>query len=138
MNFNKLATELFEYIAKAPKVPLEEPRDFTKGEMGILVYLHFIKDGVTSGELSEELSVSTGRVATVLKSLENKGMIVRNSNLTDKRRVHVFITDTGKELVHEKHLEGIARMEKVLEKLGEEDAKEFIRLIKKVISQCRI
>ena len=74
----------------------------------------------------------------MLKSLENKGMIVRNSNLTDKRRVHVFITDTGKELVHEKHLEGIARMEKVLEKLGEEDAKEFIRLIKKVISQCHI
>src|SRR4051812_32572084 len=101
MNYRALATELFEYIAKAPKVPLEEPRDFTKGEMGILVYLHFIKNDITSGDLSEGLSVSTGRVATALKRLEKKGMIVRRSDPNDKRKVRVLITDRGQELVHE-------------------------------------
>ena len=134
MDYKQLATELFEYVAKSSKLPLEEPREFSRGEMGILVYLYFIKDGMTSGELSEILSVSTGRVAAALKNLEKKALIVRSSNPSDKRKVHVFITDAGKKLVDDKHHKGIAMTEKVLKKLGEQDAKEFVRLIKRVLS----
>lgn len=49
-----------------------DPQEFSRGEMGILVYLTFKKDGVTSGQLSEALFVSTGRIATALKGLEKR------------------------------------------------------------------
>ena len=59
-------------MARCPKIPMQEPQEFTRGEIGIQVDLHFNSDSVTSGDLSESLSVSTGRVATALKGLEKK------------------------------------------------------------------
>lgn len=134
MGYPELAVELFQCMAKSPKPPMEEPRNFSRGEIGILIYLNFIKDGVSSGELSEYLTVSTGRVATALKSLEKKGFIVRRPDASDKRRVIVFITDAGRDFVIEGHNKGIAMTEKFLRKLSEEEAKEFVRLVKLIIA----
>jgi MarR family transcriptional regulator, organic hydroperoxide resistance regulator len=133
-DYKELASELFEFIAKTHKPPFEEPTTFSRGEMGILIYLNFKTEGVTSGELSEYLSVSTGRVATALKSLEKKGLIVRSTDISDKRRVIVFITDAGRKTLMERHQEAIEKTAEMLQKLNIEDAKEFIRLVKIIIS----
>ena len=134
INYKKLAEDLFEFMAKCPKIPMQEPQEFTRGEIGILVYLHFNSDSVTSGDLSESLSVSTGRVATALKGLEKKGFIIRRTDLSDKRRVNVLITEAGRKLVRDKHQLGIEKMVKALQKLDEEEAIEFVRLVKKIIA----
>ena len=134
INYKKLAEDLFEFMARCPKIPMQEPQEFTRGEIGILVYLHFNSDSVTSGDLSESLSVSTGRVATALKGLEKKGFIIRRTDLSDKRRVNVLITEAGRKLVRDKHQLGIEKMVKALQKLDEEEAIEFVRLVKKVIA----
>ncbi|WP_342414907.1 MarR family winged helix-turn-helix transcriptional regulator [Paenibacillus sp. FSL R10-2782] len=135
MDYKTLATELFEYIVKKHKPSLEERGHYSRGEMGILICLNLNKGGVTSGHLSEYLSVSTGRVATALKSLEKKGLVVRHTDVTDKRKVIVFITDSGKQFMIDKYNEGIAWTESILRKLDEQDAKEFIRLIKLIVSK---
>ena len=129
-----MAEDLFEYMAKCPRIPMQEPQEFTRGEIGILVYLHFKGDSVTSGDLSESLSVSTGRVATALKSLEKKEFIIRRTDPSDKRRVNVLITEAGRKLVLDKHQHGIERMTKALQKLDEEEVIEFVRLVKKIMS----
>lgn len=134
INYKKLAEDLFEFMARCPKIPMQEPQEFTRGEIGILVYLHFNSDSVTSGDLSESLSVSTGRVATALKGLEKKGFIIRRTDLSDKRRVNVLITEAGRKLVRDKHQLGIEKMVKALQKLDEEEAIEFVRLVKKIIA----
>ncbi|MDQ0156311.1 MarR family winged helix-turn-helix transcriptional regulator [Robertmurraya andreesenii] len=130
MDYQELAKELFHIMRKSRRPPMDEPMKYSRGEMGMLHYLHFTKDGVTSGELSESFSISTGRVASALKSLEKKGLIVRRTDSSDKRKVLVFITDSGKEVVVEAHHHAIAMTEKMLRRLTEEDAKEFVRLIK--------
>ncbi|MDQ0493095.1 MULTISPECIES: MarR family winged helix-turn-helix transcriptional regulator [Paenibacillus] len=135
MDYKALATELFEYVVKTNKPQLEERGHYSRGEMGILICLNFNEDGVTSGRLSEYLSVSTGRVATALKSLEKKGLVVRRTDVTDKRKVIVCITDSGKQFMIDKYNEGIAWTESILRKLDEQDAKEFIRLIKLIVSK---
>lgn len=81
------------------------------------------------------MSVSTGRVATALKSLEKKGLVVRRTDVNDKRKVIVFITDSGKQFMIDRHKEGITWTENVLRKLDEQDAKELIRLIKLIVSR---
>jgi DNA-binding MarR family transcriptional regulator len=134
INYKKLAEDLFGFMARCPKIPMQEPQEFTRGEIGILVYLHFNSDSVTSGDLSESLSVSTGRVATALKGLEKKGFIIRRTDLSDKRRVNVLITEAGRKLVRDKHQLGIEKMVKALQKLDEEEAIEFVRLVKKIIA----
>ncbi|MNW33382.1 MarR family protein [compost metagenome] len=134
MDYRASAVELFECIVQSRKPALEEGGHFSRGEMGILIALSQ-QDGVTSGYLSEYLSVSTGRIATALKSLEKKEMIVRRTDASDKRKVIVFITDAGKQFMLDKYNEGIAWTETVLRKLDEQDAKEFIRLIKLIVAQ---
>ena len=136
MYYKQLAKEFFDFLVKTNVGPVgpPDPKEYSKGEMGILIYLTFQKDGVTSGQLSEALHVSTGRVASALKSLEKKQLIVRHTDGVDKRRVNVHITDKGKQSTLEKHEEAIEQMEKSLKKLGEEDAKIFVELSKRFFS----
>ena len=136
MYYKQLAKDFFDFMVKTNAEPVgpPDPKDYSKGEMGILIYLTFQNDGVTSGQLSEALHVSTGRVASALKSLEKKQLIKRRSDGEDKRRVNVYITAKGKQTTLEKHEEAIEQMEKSLQKLGEEDAKIFIELSKRFFS----
>lgn len=134
MDYYALAMELVQAMAfKHP--PMEEPGQLTRGEMGILMYLHHQQDGVLSGELSRVLNLSTGRVATALKSLERKGYIVRQPDPSDKRRVAVFIQEKGTAFILEKQERMLRRLEQRLRRLGEADAKEFVRLVKRIIEE---
>lgn len=134
MDYNSLAADLFSSLVKSSNAPFQkEPRDFSMGEMGILVYLNFICDGVSSGELSDRLEVSTGRVAAALNTLEKKKMIERNRDFGDRRRVIVNITESGKRTVLKKHSHGVSCVEEILKNLGENDAKEFVRIMEKII-----
>jgi len=135
IDYHTLAAELFNYMAKCSKASFEEPRNFSRGEIGILIYLHSTKNGVTSGTLSECLSVSTGRIASALKSLEKKEFIERHYNdPDDKRKVLVYITEAGRNFVIEGRQKGIKKTEDILRKLGEDDAKEFVRIVKRIMS----
>lgn len=133
MDYKALANELFLNMIKTPKLPFQKKvDDLTQGERRILGYLTFEKNGVTSGEISEKMYLSTPRVASALNSLSKKGFIERNKDANDKRIVIVTITDTGRSFVMEEHEQAMAIMEKTLRKLGEQDAQEFVRIIKRI------
>ena len=80
------------------------------------------------------MQVTTGRVASALNSLEKKRYIQRRNHDIDKRKVIVYITESGKEYILENYQSGITLAEDILSNLGEEDAKELIRLIKKSLN----
>lgn len=133
MDYKELANELVNNMMKSPKMQFQKKvDDLSHGEKRILGYLTFWKDGVSSGELSERLFLSTPRVASALKSLSKKGFIERNKDENDKRIVIVSITEAGKSFVMEEHEEAITMLEKTLEKLGEKDAKEFVRILNRI------
>ena len=48
--------------------------------------------------------------------------------------MNVLITEAGRKLVRDKHQLGIEKMVKALQKLDEEEAIEFVRLVKKIIA----
>lgn len=134
MDYRALAGELFRSIFKSAKTPLHQtPRDVSHGAIGILVTLLRAGDGLSSGELSKALQISTGRVATALKSLEKKGMIVRREDPQDGRRVLVYVTESGRAFAHEKHEKAMSEMERMLRLLGEEDAQELVRIVKRMV-----
>ena len=135
MDYKALANELVSSMTKSPKMPFQKKvDDLSQGERRILGYLTFFKNGgASSGELSEKLFLSTPRVASALKSLSKKGFIERNRDENDKRIVIVTITEAGKSFMREEHEKAVSMLEKTLQKLGEEDAKEFVRIIKRII-----
>ncbi len=106
--------------------------DLPHGENKLLLYLFLCADGVTAGELSDKIGVSTARIASILKGLEKKNYLRREADPRDRRRVVVFLTPEGKNTAQE-HYEMILRFAvELFRRLGERDTTELLRLVERV------
>lgn len=76
--------------------------------------------------------MSLPRIASVINSLESKKLIEKMNDREDKRKTIIYITPTGKEMILKKKEETINKMEKIIEKLDEEDIEEYIKLAEKI------
>ena len=132
MDARAKAEEFFETIIKRKKSLIEIPRNCSQGETGALLYLTFVKDGITSSELAEILNVSLPRVASLLNSLESKKLVKKLTDKEDKRKTIVNITEVGRNLVLAKKEESINKLTRVIEKLDEEDINQYIKLAQKI------
>ena len=56
------------------------------------------RDGLMVSELGERLSLDSGTLTPLLKRLETAGLIERNRDAQDERRVHVSLTAAGRRL----------------------------------------
>lgn len=134
MEYKSLADELFQLMSQFSKLPFQEqPRNFATGEMAILFYLNSIQDGATAGEICNYLKVTTGRIASALNSLEKKHFIQRMNHADDRRKITVYITPSGREYILQNYENGLVITQNALENLGEDDAKELIRIMKKLM-----
>ena len=104
----------------------------SSGEEGLLHYLAYKHDGVYSGVLKDQLGVGSGRMADILRRLEEKELIVRSEDTEDSRRVVVHITELGRERAVSMNQRVLAWYGRLHEYLGEEDSRELIRLLKKL------
>lgn len=105
----------------------------TKGEMFILGYLYGKSSFATPGEISGAMNVSSARIAALLNALEGRGLVRRNVDPTDRRRVDVQLTDEGREILRAHQEKIYARLRKLAIELGEEDLREYIRLTMLII-----
>jgi DNA-binding MarR family transcriptional regulator len=106
---------------------------FAQGEMFILNYLYDRKDTVLPSELSCAMNASSARIAMALKNLESKGYIERRVDLEDRRRVLVTITALGAAAVSTERDSVREKMQRIIEELGTDDAREYIRIITRMI-----
>lgn len=137
MYYESLAYQMLNVRAKMLQVPAhQEISKLMRGELFVLNYLKEQDIVVHPKELSENLAVSTARIARLLKHMEEQGLIVRFTDANDSRQVVVQITEQGVaeiDHVRKKVLEYTARM---LENLGADDAKEYIRIQEKICQTC--
>ena len=133
MCYQSLALDLLNVRAKLLQVPAQrEIARFMRGELFVLNYLKHHNDSVHPKELSEKLAVSTARIARLLNHLEDQKLIVRLADRQDSRQVIVQLTELGKaeiDHIRSRVLEYTVRM---LEGLGTQDAKEYIRIQEKI------
>ncbi len=133
MDYEVLARELLRYKTGLPAHPPgEKILEVTRGEMSIIAFFTELKETATPSELSCHSGVSTARTASTLKSLEKKGMIVREMDPNDRRKVIVHMTEKGRLYGLERQKEALSCITEVLQGLGEADAKEYVRLMKRV------
>ncbi len=133
MEYEKYAQEILPYMKMLLKVTtFKEITDISQGEMAVLCYLSFYHNGAAAGELTEKFSVGTSRTAAVLNNLEKKRMVERKPDIADRRKVLVYVTETGRKIAQEKHAETIAHIADLLRAMGDEDAKQFIRIMAKI------
>ena len=86
---------------------------------------------LTPSELADRAWVSSARIANILRALEAKGWVEREHSKTDRRRVHVTVTDKGFQDLEIKRREFEERTAAFLEQLGETDTQEMVRLLRR-------
>ena len=103
-----------------------------KGEAFMLLYLLQKGEGATPGELGRALKSSTARVAAALNSLERKGQVTRTTDAKDRRKVLVELTEEGKRKAEECKRVPEHMVTRLMEQLGEEDAKNMLHILKRI------
>ena len=102
-----------------------------KGEIFILKYLYMKETPASPSELSEALNSSTARISAALGTLEKKGQIHREIDTTNRRYILVTITEEGRERIRANMARMRNHLIQVFTEMGEEDAREFVRLSKR-------
>jgi len=133
MNYDKLVNELIFYRVKINNHPNGESMFFdSKGELMVIGYLAHEKNEEQPSILAEECNVSTARIACILNSLEKKNLITRKTEASDARKIKVCLTDKGLSLTKIKDKQIFSDMKEMLEFLGEEDATNHVRILKRI------
>ena len=139
MDFTELAVELIGKMGVLRKArPQKHIAESLHGEAFVLGYIALKGEAVLPGEICQEMDVSTARVAATLNSLEKKGLITRQIDKNDRRKILVMVTDNGKILAKKHQQKVVSIAAKMLELLGEHDAKEYIRITGKLAQALRI
>lgn len=130
MDYSELAAELLHkmYLLHRAR-PQKRITESLKGVMFILQFIAHNDCGVLPGNISSEMDVSSARVAAALNTLEDKGLVTREIDKSDRRRILVKLTPKGREITEKHELEIFGEMKNMLVQLGEHDACEYVRIM---------
>ncbi len=104
-----------------------------QGEDGVLLCLRLEDKPILSGELMEKMGLTTGRVANILKHMEEKGLVCRWQDHVDRRRVFVSLTDDGRALAQVKYDQVVSSHLQILKALGG-DSDQTIQAVWRFVS----
>ena len=130
LDFEALAMESMDTIH--PKEKRRPPTELERHEHvkdGTIRYLFEHECVATPAQLIDFFGFSQARLTKILSELEAEGLVLRQGDPKDRRRVIVHLTDKGLEHAVEKHRQMLAYMTRVLQALGEEDAVQFVRIM---------
>lgn len=134
MDYDELAGEFIDVMASFAKTKSQNKvAGFSQGENYMLYFLNRRRRHVLPSEISSEMRITTARTAAVLNNLENKGLINRAIDRHDRRQILVKLTEEGERAAKERQKEFISIAKKILESLGEDDARELVRIMKKLM-----
>ena len=134
MTINDLADKMIQMRFFASEELVSFPGSLpNRGEERVLLFLYKQTRHVMVGDLTEAFGLSTGRMANILKQLEEKKLIMRTQQKDDKRKFEVTLTKKG--LKHsEKLLEDLQEKHRMfLKQMGKKDAEELLRLLEKAV-----
>lgn len=134
-NYESLATELLQVNEDLAHMPTRHLlTQLSQGEPFVLNYLLHHRQAHPV-DLSRRLGVSSARIAALLGRLEAKGLILRGSDPLNNRQVIVTLSPQGLEAIQAFRDRVLRAAAQMLAALGPEDAREFVRLQKKLLTR---
>lgn len=124
---------LLEALHKAP--PSEHFQKLDKSTMGIraiLKYLSETSETATAGQISRALGVSTARIAVLLKKMEARGLLLKQSDPDDGRLVVVRLSGQGKATADRLRSEMYTQLGELIDEIGMERMLEFAEISREI------
>ena len=116
--------------------PMLDEAGITETEVTILNIIDQAP-GITSQEIAKETATTKGAVAQVIKSLDSKGLLIRQR---EGRMIHLSVTDKAHELVvqdRQESLESRRRNRQYTEDLTPEEFRAFMKVMDRLILMMR-
>ena len=138
MDYTNLSKEFLQTIYKYYQMK-SQPQfsNAMHGETFVLQYIATHTNATVPSDIKNAMSISSARIATVLNSLEDKGLITRQIDSQDRRRTILRLTEEGEKKADASSQELLGLAKRRMEYLGEEDAKNCIRIMNKFIEACK-
>ena len=135
--------DLFRVMHKFRRMQKHEViKDLSKGEFYMLMSIYESAcgserqeeepPGIIVSELAHKLMITNPAASKMLRNMEKKGYIVRISDSADRRLTYIALSEQGKNLIGcvWKNVQTLALQ--VVERMGEQDTEELIRLLNKL------
>ncbi|MEX1035069.1 MAG: MarR family winged helix-turn-helix transcriptional regulator [Sneathiella sp.] len=126
-----LAAELFFYshrfLTKSADAKLAE---FGLGRAHFRV-LHMVQHhhGIMTNQLLRQLDIQAASLNRVMKALLSDGYIIQESDLTDRRQRHHYLTKKGKDLYTEAFMLQQELLEIAFDEAGENSVNKFLEMM---------
>ncbi|WP_195251144.1 MarR family winged helix-turn-helix transcriptional regulator [Romboutsia sp. 1001713B170207_170306_H8] len=142
--FEDKSRELLSVITRINKLTHHgfRKRTMPNREFMLLKAINCLKDhnnsngqffkGVKASDLSKYSMITKPAISKLINTLEEKGFVERVADKSDRRVVYVNLTNSGEEILIKENQMFEEFTQKVVEKMGEKDTDEMIRLFKKM------
>ena len=90
------------------------------------------EDGLTQRELSEKVRMKGATTVAALNKLEDRGLVRRQSNKNDARKINVFLTPKGRKVYRKVHPEIETVNNQCLTGMSATEQSDFKNLIRRI------
>lgn len=87
--------------------------------------------------LSERIRAQNSTVTGIIDRMEREELVVRERSTSDRRVVFIRLTDKGKKVAREVHVEPLSVFRAVLSTLSREDTSDLLRVLSKLGKRVR-
>lgn len=108
-------------------MPLPPGINFRMGELFVLGRVS--EQGATMTEIQNNLFMTKSAVSQTLSALESRGLIRREIDARDRRKITVTLTDAGRAFQHKSHEYANIVLDMTLARFGKENMEELVRLL---------
>lgn len=140
MDMKPLNTEMFMTLYRFRQVHLSKlTGNMSKGEYYSLEALqqyhttHPDSKGMYVSSLAKRLRISPPAVSRMLKSLEEKGLVERTVDASNRRNTYIRLTDHGAHMTRQVRSRMQFLVERVYDQFGEEDMRTMIALLNRLV-----
>jgi DNA-binding MarR family transcriptional regulator len=137
---SKRRLRLWIRLLDVTRVTEAELREFLRVEHGstlprfdVMAALRRAGEPLTMTELSRRLLVSNGNTTTVVDRLEHDGLVVRTPSASDRRVVHVALTEAGRHHFDRLAVEHEARVDSLFAGASSSDLDDLDELLQRLM-----
>ena len=101
-------------------------------EQFLLIDMLWNQGDLKQQQLADGMQKDKNSITKLIDALEQKGLVVRQQNPTDRRSNTIVLTEKGRSLKLEAKSVGISLLDKMLEGVSEEETRTFIDIMHRI------
>lgn len=110
--------------------------NLTGPQLTVIKMLEQIGD-LSLSELSDRIRAQNSTVTGIIDRMEREGLVVRERSTTDRRVVHIKLTDKGERIAAEIPVEPMEIFRGALESLSPQETRELLKISTKLATQVQ-